>query len=159
MRWLEIGDIVTKLVKVASNMVPRAFTLHPEFGALRARDHPPRWPRVSRKRLRTTRRGRNNEVGESDDKNAPQSPTISATYGNDENYGPSLSIGDEDLRGSEKASQVLVGSRVASRRRFPWRASTLANRQNENVRPIFWANRPKSYMARTESWDEFPNGR
>ena len=100
-----------------------------------------------------------NEGSESDDKNVPNSPTISATYGNDENYGPSLSIGDEDLRGSDKASQVLVGSRVASRRRFPWRASTLANRQNENVRPIFWANRPKSYMARTESWDEFPNGR
>ena len=26
-------------------------------------------------------------------------------------------------------------------------------------RPINWANRPKSYIKRTESWDEFPNGR
>jgi methylenetetrahydrofolate reductase (NADPH) len=27
------------------------------------------------------------------------------------------------------------------------------------VRPIFWANRHKSYIARTKEWDEFPNGR
>jgi hypothetical protein len=31
--------------------------------------------------------------------------------------------------------------------------------QRRPVRPIFWANRPKSYMVRTNSWDEFPNGR
>jgi len=29
----------------------------------------------------------------------------------------------------------------------------------EEVRPIFWANRPKTYVARTEEWDAFPNGR
>lgn len=27
------------------------------------------------------------------------------------------------------------------------------------MRPIFWKNRTKSYIQRTESWDEFPNGR
>jgi methylenetetrahydrofolate reductase (NADPH) len=27
------------------------------------------------------------------------------------------------------------------------------------VRPIFWKNRNKSYVARTQDWDEFPNGR
>jgi len=27
------------------------------------------------------------------------------------------------------------------------------------VRPIFWRNRPQSYILRTDSWDEFPNGR
>jgi len=27
------------------------------------------------------------------------------------------------------------------------------------VRPIFWAIKPKSYIARTQEWDEFPNGR
>lgn len=31
--------------------------------------------------------------------------------------------------------------------------------QFEDVRPINWANRPKSYIQRTEAWDEFPNGR
>jgi methylenetetrahydrofolate reductase (NADPH) len=34
-----------------------------------------------------------------------------------------------------------------------------AKRTKENVRPIFWKNRTKSYIQRTESWDEFPNGR
>ena len=46
-----------------------------------------------------------------------------------------------------------------SRRAMPWRASTVENRRNEEVRPIFWSNRPRSYLARTMSWDDFPNGR
>ena len=33
------------------------------------------------------------------------------------------------------------------------------SRRNETIRPIFWANRAKSYIARTENWDEYPNGR
>lgn len=35
----------------------------------------------------------------------------------------------------------------------------MPGRAKEDVRPIFWANRPQSYINRTESWDEFPNGR
>ncbi|CAM9644344.1 unnamed protein product, partial [Choristocarpus tenellus] len=27
------------------------------------------------------------------------------------------------------------------------------------LRPIHWANRPHSYLKRTEVWDEYPNGR
>jgi methylenetetrahydrofolate reductase (NADPH) len=38
-------------------------------------------------------------------------------------------------------------------------APQVARRKQEEVRPIFWANRPKSYLQRTMSWDEFPNGR
>lgn len=37
--------------------------------------------------------------------------------------------------------------------------SLTSKRRTENIRPIFWANRTKSYLSRTESWDEFPNGR
>lgn len=44
-------------------------------------------------------------------------------------------------------------------RSLPWRPSAHAKRQSEDVRPIFWANRPESYLSRTASWDEFPNGR
>ena len=44
-------------------------------------------------------------------------------------------------------------------RPLPWRSSANVNRSEEDVRPIFWANRPKSYLARTMTWDEFPNGR
>jgi methylenetetrahydrofolate reductase (NADPH) len=43
---------------------------------------------------------------------------------------------------------------------LPWRASLGLNRRGqENVRPIHWRNRARSYVARTQDWDEFPNGR
>ncbi|MBH49363.1 MAG: hypothetical protein CMG69_01230 [Candidatus Marinimicrobia bacterium] len=43
---------------------------------------------------------------------------------------------------------------------LPWRQSTLGDRKTaEDVRPIYWSNRTVSYLARTESWDDFPNGR
>ncbi|KAF7724259.1 hypothetical protein EC973_001215 [Apophysomyces ossiformis] len=42
---------------------------------------------------------------------------------------------------------------------LPWNPSLTSKRAKENVRPIFWKNRTKSYIQRTESWDEFPNGR
>eukprot|EP00182_Erythrolobus_australicus_P001332 CAMPEP_0185830232 /NCGR_PEP_ID=MMETSP1353-20130828/702_1 /TAXON_ID=1077150 /ORGANISM="Erythrolobus australicus, Strain CCMP3124" /LENGTH=627 /DNA_ID=CAMNT_0028528107 /DNA_START=33 /DNA_END=1916 /DNA_ORIENTATION=- len=51
----------------------------------------------------------------------------------------------------------LVNPAVATRA-LPWRPNTFENRRNEAVRPIFWANRPKSYIARTAGWDEYPNG-
>jgi len=40
-------------------------------------------------------------------------------------------------------------------RPLPWET----RRANEDVRPIFWSHRPRSYVERTASWDEFPNGR
>lgn len=42
---------------------------------------------------------------------------------------------------------------------LPWRQSLGLNRREENVRPIFWRNHHKSYVMRTQDWDEFPNGR
>src|SRR3954465_2538523 len=42
---------------------------------------------------------------------------------------------------------------------LPWRPSLGLNRRDENVRPIFWRNRNRSYVARTQDWDAFPNGR
>ncbi|RIB13765.1 methylenetetrahydrofolate reductase-domain-containing protein [Gigaspora rosea] len=42
---------------------------------------------------------------------------------------------------------------------LPWCPSLSVKRKKENVRPIFWRNRIKSYVTRTEAWDEFPNGR
>ena len=46
-------------------------------------------------------------------------------------------------------------------RAFPWRGSRSSNLNgmSEEVRPINWANRPKAYIKRTITWDEFPNGR
>ncbi|XP_027699647.1 methylenetetrahydrofolate reductase isoform X2 [Vombatus ursinus] len=45
------------------------------------------------------------------------------------------------------------------RRPLPWAVSAHPKRRVEDVRPIFWASRPKSYIYRTQAWDEFPNGR
>lgn len=53
----------------------------------------------------------------------------------------------------------LIDDSVSSRV-LPWRPATMNGRRaEEEVRPIFWSNRPKSYLARTMSWDNFPNGR
>merc|ERR1719359_2675097 len=42
---------------------------------------------------------------------------------------------------------------------LPWQPSPGDIRKGEDVRPIFWANRPASYIRRTATWDDFPNGR
>ncbi|KAJ3669375.1 hypothetical protein LUZ60_011325 [Juncus effusus] len=44
-------------------------------------------------------------------------------------------------------------------RTLPWRPATNAFREKEDVRPIFWANRPKSYITRTLDWEKFPHGK
>ncbi|KAE8670277.1 Methylenetetrahydrofolate reductase 1 [Hibiscus syriacus] len=44
-------------------------------------------------------------------------------------------------------------------RSLPWRRPANVFRVKEDVRPIFWANRPKSYISRTIGWDQYPQGR
>lgn len=44
-------------------------------------------------------------------------------------------------------------------RTLPWKPTANAKRRKEDVRPVFWKNRPCSYVSRTAVWDEFPNGR
>jgi len=44
-------------------------------------------------------------------------------------------------------------------RPLPWNVPVSYKRCTEGVRPIFWSSRPKSYVYRTATWDEFPNGR
>ena len=46
---------------------------------------------------------------------------------------------------------------ASERKSLPWRANIKG--KTEDVRPIFWANRPRSYNQRTMHWDEYPNGR
>lgn len=41
-------------------------------------------------------------------------------------------------------------------RPLPWRQACNYQRIDESIRPIFWANRPKSYIHRTRQWTEFP---
>ncbi|ESO95781.1 hypothetical protein LOTGIDRAFT_214878 [Lottia gigantea] len=45
------------------------------------------------------------------------------------------------------------------RRPLPWKLTANHARCKEEIRPIFWAGRPNSYVYRTSNWDEFPNGR
>lgn len=45
------------------------------------------------------------------------------------------------------------------RHALPWKQSKGLGRRDEDVRPIFWRNRNRSYVIRTQDWDEFPNGR
>ncbi|KAG6331406.1 hypothetical protein ID866_7684 [Astraeus odoratus] len=64
----------------------------------------------------------------------------------------------------EKGTKMLLQElnlvpRVETVKPLPWRQSLTPNRRQENIRPIFWANRTQSYLSRTENWDEFPNGR
>jgi methylenetetrahydrofolate reductase (NADPH) len=60
---------------------------------------------------------------------------------------------------SHSVSQVLDALGLlprANEREMPWSTSA---REKEAVRPIFWAHRAASYIARTSEWDEYPNGR
>ncbi|KAF9454259.1 methylenetetrahydrofolate reduct [Macrolepiota fuliginosa MF-IS2] len=64
----------------------------------------------------------------------------------------------------EKGTKMLLEElnlvpRVETIKPLPWRQSLTPSRRSENIRPIFWANRTKSYLSRTENWDEYPNGR
>lgn len=82
----------------------------------------------------------------------------------------------------EKATKMLLEElnlvpRVETIKPLPWRQvrrkqlvevwmftdlhvqSLTPTRRTETIRPIFWANRTKSYLSRTENWDEYPNGR
>ena len=53
----------------------------------------------------------------------------------------------------------LWSSEPLCARSLPWKTSANVKRVREDVRPIFWATRQKSYVHRTSEWDEFPNSR
>ena len=61
---------------------------------------------------------------------------------------------------SEILELLGLTSDQGSVRELPWRQSAAGDRKTtEDVRPIYWSNRPVSYLTRTETWDDFPNGR
>jgi methylenetetrahydrofolate reductase (NADPH) len=54
---------------------------------------------------------------------------------------------------------VLKGLNIINTQKgLPFKGCS-SERQKEDVRPIFWANKPESYIQKTQTWDEFPNGR
>ena len=75
---------------------------------------------------------------------------------------PGLHFYTLNLEHSVKEILFSIGltSDKKAKRDLPWRQSSDQNRKSsEDVRPIFWSNRPISYLTRTENWDDFPNGR
>jgi len=53
----------------------------------------------------------------------------------------------------------LYASGLQITRPLPWRPGATAKRSSEQVRPIFWSNRPRAYIKRTADWESFPSGR
>ena len=89
--------------------------------------------------------------GSHGDTNSTTAPNI--------NHNSSNSNPNSNLEGT-MTSSIATTVRVTSGRTLPWRPSAIERRHKyEQVRPINWANRPKSYVVRTEDWDEYPNGR
>merc|ERR1719506_1354279 len=58
----------------------------------------------------------------------------------------------------EELGLLDVGDAAKLAKDSPWNRST-GSRGIETTRPIFWAQRQRSYVDRTAAWDEFPNGR
>merc|ERR1719174_3017612 len=52
----------------------------------------------------------------------------------------------------------LVDENSVKQKDYPFNRST-GTRGVESTRPIFWAQRAKSYVERTQAWNEFPDGR
>ena len=79
-----------------------------------------------------------------------------------ENGVPGLHFYTLNLEHSVSAILKSLGlvSSQGTLKELPWRQSTSDDRKtSEDVRPIYWSNRPVSYLTRTEIWDDFPNGR
>lgn len=60
---------------------------------------------------------------------------------------------------ANSSSSTAATSTTTTSRLLPWKKPPTDKRVKEDVRPIFWANRHKTYLARTLEWDDFPNGR
>jgi len=66
---------------------------------------------------------------------------------------------NREIATKEVLKQLGLWKKYHVHRPLPWKHSAHTKRIQEDVRPIFWATRPKSYVYRTSAWDEYPNGR
>eukprot|EP01091_Cochliopodium_minus_P011384 TRINITY_DN3202_c0_g1_i1.p1 TRINITY_DN3202_c0_g1~~TRINITY_DN3202_c0_g1_i1.p1 ORF type:complete len:594 (-),score=196.68 TRINITY_DN3202_c0_g1_i1:158-1939(-) len=53
--------------------------------------------------------------------------------------------------------KLLTNPAPSLQKIMPWKNAP--GRNQEQIRPVFWSNRPSAYIHRTQSWDDFPNGR
>eukprot|EP00794_Sanderia_malayensis_P015454 gene15454-17038_t len=66
---------------------------------------------------------------------------------------------NRELATKEVLQRLGIWLEDIHQRPLPWKTSAHTKRFQEDVRPIFWSTRPKSYVYRTSDWDEYPNGR
>lgn len=68
---------------------------------------------------------------------------------------------NRDVAVTEILRKLELWTKETEPRHLPWKSKQLCSysRPDEDVRPIFWSIRPKSYVCRTSDWDQFPNGR
>eukprot|EP00750_Incisomonas_marina_P001497 INCI11287.1.p1 GENE.INCI11287.1~~INCI11287.1.p1 ORF type:complete len:850 (-),score=111.51 INCI11287.1:404-2953(-) len=98
---------------------------------------------------------------ERDQNTARKSPPISR--GSSGSWNSGSGHADSNQRGGEDESSRIM-SRVSSGNTINYSGAgspmgqQLTNPDHE-VRPIFWENRQSSYLQRTKSWEQFPNGR
>jgi methylenetetrahydrofolate reductase (NADPH) len=71
---------------------------------------------------------------------------------------PGLHLYTLNLEKSATAICEKLGLVDMKQKEYPFNRST-GTRGVESTRPIFWAQRPKSYVERTQCWNEFPDGR
>jgi len=85
------------------------------------------------------------------------SPTTATAQENDTEATTASETNDEDQTVTKRERNESISEKArATRRVLPWKPSAMENRSKEDVRPINWSNRPKSYVMRTDDWDEFP---
>ncbi|XP_054163778.1 methylenetetrahydrofolate reductase (NADPH)-like [Oppia nitens] len=64
---------------------------------------------------------------------------------------------NQEVASSAILKQLGLWTQVS--RPLPWCPAANHKRSGEDVRPIYWSGRQKSYVCRTQSWNDFPNGR
>lgn len=72
---------------------------------------------------------------------------------NEDLIGEIICTGPNGSQTRERQGSISEQAR-STRRVLPWKPSAMENRSKEDVRPINWSNRPKSYVMRTDDWDE-----
>merc|ERR1719313_2492633 len=71
---------------------------------------------------------------------------------------PGLHLYTLNLEKSATAICEKLGLVEQQQKEYPFNRST-GTRGVESTRPIFWAQRAKSYVERTQGWNEYPDGR
>lgn len=85
------------------------------------------------------------------------SPTSAAAQENETEATTASETNDDDQIVTRRERKESISEKARAKRRvLPWKPSAMENRSKEDVRPINWSNRPKSYVMRTDDWDEFP---